>query len=567
MQKSQPSAIHFQPCRRGLEIMAEEARASGARVVFAEGEARIELAGRTLSVLHSRTADQVFGLLDHRYVSLLLVDLRCGEDDLPFEQRARQAQALLARLDEVKDVEARFGFHRIVALVSDRDGCAVDALLLELGARGVRHVLRETAAHREPFGGRVIREALRLIGDRRVGRRALCLSGGGTTGIYFELGALKCLSDCLPPESLQRFDMIFGISAGAVVGSTLAAGFSVDEFMAAIAGVSGSRMPPLDFRIGRPSNLNWRDSLERLRRALTLGMRSVSLPFLGSQVASGRKPMWGQLFGDLVGPFFQLAQLERTLAQLFEIAGVYDQFGRLRTELYVGASDQDRREHVLFGDGSFRDVPISRAVRASAAFTPAFPAVEINGRWYEDGAVTQTSNFAEAIDRGATLVLVVDPFLPHVSSELGSAARRSVFYQMDQVVRTMSFTRFEQARAHMIRKHPEVSMYTFLPSNRLRHLLAENPLEDRRYMEIWRAAYLSTHARLERLGHRMKGDFAAHGLDLTFDRANLVAEQLRPKAIPAFEDFYPGRRIDVPKPDLASARPRERLSALASHAA
>jgi hypothetical protein len=50
------------------------------------------------------------------------------------------------------------------------------------------------------------------------------------------MGALKCLADCLPPGALNAFDMYFGISAGAVLTGILANGYSIDEFMASIAG-------------------------------------------------------------------------------------------------------------------------------------------------------------------------------------------------------------------------------------------------------------------------------------------------------------------------------------------
>lgn len=560
MRRADTSIQYFCPRPGAFETLVDELEAAGACSVCSSDRARIELGGAGFELIPFREVEPLAAHLDMAYVNLLVVDLRPA-DGWELEAQARAVRDLLTRLDQVKDIEARFGFHRIMAVVGDDGDERVDALLLELGARGVRQVLR--ARHGEPFGPRLLEAAGELVGARRVGRTALCLSGGGTTGIYFELGALKCLADCLPPGSLQRFDMIFGISAGAVVGSTLAAGFAVDEFMAALAGVGSSRIPPLDFRVGRPSDLNWRDGVERVVRSLAARVLSVT-PARASRLLGGLLgPAWPQTLGDLMGPFFSLDRLERTLAEMFASVGVDDRFDRTVTELYIGASDQDLREHVLFGEGDYRDVPISRAVRASASFTPAFGAVEIGGRYYDDGAVTRTSNFGAAIERGATLVVVVDPFLPHVSNQSGSAHRRGIFYQVDQVIRTMSFTRFEQARAHTIRANPELSIYTFLPSNRLRHLLAENPLEDRHYLEIWRAAYLSTHARLRRLGHRMTGDFAAHGLELDLRRANIVAEQLGPRPNPSLEDFYPRRRIELTPPRADHSRASDFVPRLA----
>ncbi|MGB5705091.1 MAG: hypothetical protein WBM48_19870, partial [Polyangiales bacterium] len=52
------------------------------------------------------------------YVNLLLVDLRWCEE---FESRVAEIQRLLKELDHDEDVEQRYGFHRIVVLISGPD--------------------------------------------------------------------------------------------------------------------------------------------------------------------------------------------------------------------------------------------------------------------------------------------------------------------------------------------------------------------------------------------------------------------------------------------------------------
>ena len=61
---------------------------------------------------------------------------------------------------------------------------------------------------------------------RHTGDVALCASGGGITGLYFELGALKCFEDCCSPGTLNDLDLYFGISAGGVVTGMLANGYT-----------------------------------------------------------------------------------------------------------------------------------------------------------------------------------------------------------------------------------------------------------------------------------------------------------------------------------------------------
>jgi predicted acylesterase/phospholipase RssA len=378
-----------------------------------------------------------------------------------------------------------------------------------------------------------------------VGKTAICASGGGITGIYFEMGALKCLDDCLTNCGVNDFHMMFGISAGAVVTSLLSVGYTPDEQMAAIAGVPGGRVPPLSLSLLRLSHFNHEDMRWRLRAAAAAGLQAFwdTLRGRGEDTADA-------LFLEytsLVGAPFHSSEFEVMLRRMLSLSGSRNDFRKLPIELYIGASDQDSRSHVLFGADGYDHVPISKAVQASLSVNPAFSSVPIDGRYYEDGAITRTSNFIEAIRRDATLIITLDPFVPYISKLPGVAHRRGVLYNIDQDIRTISFTRFMRARNSALREHPEVSSYTFLPSNTLRRLLSTNPMDHRPYLEIWKGAYLSALQRIEQLCHRLRGDLAEQGMLLDTARANQVAEQLRASKTLSFEDFFPDRTVEIDK--------------------
>lgn len=216
--------------------------------------------------------------------------------------------------------------------------------------------------------------------------------------------------------------------------------------------------------------------------------------------------------GDLVGAPLRGDAFERILRDLFTRPGTSNDFRRLARPLFVGATNQDRRTHVLFGDKGHDDVPVSLAIQASFSLNPAFTSTPIRGGYYEDGAVTQTSNFGDAINKGADLIFIIDPLVPYVSKKPGYSRRRGFLYNVDQNIRTLSYTRFEQYRNILLRRHPHVSSYTFLPANRLRGLMSMNPMDHRPFFAIWRAAYLSTLQRIEQLMYRMCGDLAVHGV-------------------------------------------------------
>lgn len=501
--------------------------------------------------------------LEERYVNLIVFDLRC-DDDARLGLQAAQAFHVLGELDRTDDVEGRYAFHRIMVLLPRRSSPAIDEVILQLGVHGVGSVLREDDDE-AVFAARLLARAAKLLRARKTGRRALCASGGGITGIYFELGALKCLDDCLGGGGLSDFDMYFGISAGAVVTAPLSVGYSIDEFMAAVAGVPGGRVRPLDLRLFRLGHVDARTFAERIGAVARTTLAGAFSALTGRRAPSRETILFD--YADLVAAPFTAEGFEKMLRDVLEAPFATNDFRALPRPLYVGATDQDARSHVLFGDETHQDVPISQAVQASLSINPAFSATRIGDRWYEDGAVTRTSNFAEAIRRGATLVFVVDPFVPYVAREPGFASRRGMLYNVDQDVRTISYTRYETTRNWVLRRHPEVSSYTFVPANRLRRLMSINPMDHRPYMEIWRGAYLSTFNRLLAVHHRLAGDAAVHGFPLDLARASAVAERLEATATPTFADFFPDGKIDIKRPQLCGQRAREVVSAPASVAA
>ena len=538
--------------------IAEVARAEvlPAPAATADSPAGLRLAHprSDLTILPAYTVPQALDTLAGTFLNLLVIDLRFSEDEAEQQARVAKARELLRTLDDVDDVERRFGFHRIVVLVSGPDGAFIDNLLVELGSLGVRHVLKErrfrageTPRH---FARRVLGLTMRLLFAPRNGQIALISSGGGITAIFFELGAIKALDDCLPDLPINDLDMFFGISAGAVVNSAIAQGFAPEEFMAAIDGREGGRIPPVNLSLARLSNANLADMRQRL------GIASRAVVRAGADVLRRRPgPTVDDIFlgaTALVGAPFHSDAYEALLRRMHTRPGATNDFRLLRRPLFIGATNQDARRHTLFGDEDNGDTPISRAVQASLSINPAFSSVEIGGTWYEDGAITRTSNFSEAIRRGAELIFVFEPFVPYHSREPGFAHRRGMLYNIDQNVRSLSFTRFETERNHSLRRHPEVSSYTFLPNNRLRHLLSINPMDHRIHLEAFRGSYLSTLRRLQGMAYRLRGDLGLHGIRFDTAKAEAVAERLEHAGDKLrLEDFFPDGRVVLPERPLS----------------
>ena len=58
--------------------------------------------------------------------------------------------------------------------------------------------------------------------------RILALDGGGAKGFY-TLGVLKEIEGMLNCPLYKRFDLVFGTSTGAIIGSLVALGYGIDE--------------------------------------------------------------------------------------------------------------------------------------------------------------------------------------------------------------------------------------------------------------------------------------------------------------------------------------------------
>jgi predicted acylesterase/phospholipase RssA len=326
--------------------------------------------------------------LSSQFVNLMVVDLRCSGDQVCFARQRDDCMRLLDALDAVDDVETRYPLDHILLLVSGVDDEQVVQTIVEAGGRGIRNVLRVNSCGdasgqltTSAFADRVMGRIRQIFGAPRRRKRALCAAGGGITGIYFELGALKCLDDCLSNNAINHFDMYFGISAGAVVTSLLAVGYSIDEMMAAISLSSGhdsrrragrdhvptGRLPALDLRLFQARNLDGRELLARLGVALKAGFGTLT------RLARGRLPTLETVFLDysnLVGPPFRTSRFGQELTSALSAPGATNDFRQLATKLYIGATDQDTRLPVLFGDSGYDAVPISQAVQASFAINP-----------------------------------------------------------------------------------------------------------------------------------------------------------------------------------------------------
>jgi predicted acylesterase/phospholipase RssA len=299
------------------------------------------------------------------------------------------------------------------------------------------------------------------IARGRGGKIALCLAGGGTEGLLYELGVLQALEQFLPSFRIQDVDILCGISAGSILGALLANGLGPSEIIAGLRG-QGTRVEPI-----RRADMFDPALAELCRRAARLSWEVIRLK-RGPLSALFRLPPAGIFAGD---------RLRRWLSRQLNRPGMTDRFEELPHRLLIGATDQDSSEHVVFGAKDAPSVPIHVAVRASTALAPFYAPEKIGGRYYVDGGFTRTTNMRVAVQEGATLVILVDPLVPIATRQAGHVAERGAIYVAMQGLKSLINGRFDKAVPTLRAMYPHVAFHLFQPGPDTRRVMAGSPMK------------------------------------------------------------------------------------------
>ena len=226
--------------------------------------------------------------------------------------------------------------------------------------------------------------------------RGLVLTGGGARAAY-QAGAIRALAEIAGPGP-SPFNVITGVSAGAVNGVSLAAG--ADDFRNA-----AGRLNDLWLAL-QPGKIYRTDT----RRMLGVGGRWLKeLTFGGLLGASDINYLLDTApLRDFLRTHLPVPRMRRHLRS-----------GVLRG-VAVSATNYGDGTAVTFFDGAPDIAPWARAIRvgvrerikvdhvmASAAIPVFFPPVKLRGMWFGDGCVRLLSPLSPAVHLGATRILAV----------------------------------------------------------------------------------------------------------------------------------------------------------------
>lgn len=358
---------------------------------------------------------------------------------------------------------------------------------------------------------------------------ALALAGGGPLGAIYEIGALCALDESLEGLDFTRLHHYVGVSAGSFIAAGLANGISPRALCAAFIENDDRTSDVFD-----PSWLLVPAYSEFARRAVmwpglaasalwraTVGGRSIthSLERLGPGLPTG---------------IFSNDLIDRRLALLFSREGRSNDFRRLEARLTLVATDLDTGEAAPFGRPGWDHVPISKAVQASSALPGLFPPVEIDGRFFVDGALKKTLHASVALHDGVDLMLCLNPLVPFDATQpLPSrvmqgglpSERRAIPRIADgglpavlsQTFRSMIHSRMELGMKHYERAYPATDIVLIEPDHRDPELYLANTFSYRQRRQLAEHAYQQTRALLRSQRARLGAKLARHGVSLRAD--------------------------------------------------
>lgn len=371
-----------------------------------------------------------------------------------------------------------------------------------------------------------------ILSDRlsdKSSKTALVLAGGGLTGAVYEIGALRAIDDLLINRTVNDFDIYVGTSAGAFVSSLLANGISPEDMMQSLDGSYPDVSP-----IERSHIFNvQRSELLRVGTLLPKKLAKAWFNYIQNQRDMTLFDFVWSLLEILPAGFYDSLGLDRYVQHVIKKAGISNRFDEIRGDLSIIATDLDSGERVLF-DRDTPEVPISKAVAASSAVPIVYRPVRLDGRDYVDGGLRGNASLDVAIEKGANLVVCLNPMVPFDNSTHQSIPDPDVNYSFlsdkgfnfiaNQVTRIMTHSTIGYHIKQLRRSHPEVDIILIEPQPDDYKMFFYNPMRYSARLSIAQHGFESVTYGMAAEYERYKETLSRHGIDIT---RRVVIQQLQ----------------------------------------
>lgn len=347
----------------------------------------------------------------------------------------------------------------------------------------------------------------------------LAVAGGGPLGAIYELGALRALDEAIDGLSLHQLDAYVGVSSGSILTAALANKmttakmsrifmsskdaefqFQPEQFLKPAFGEYLARakvLPAVIYdllaeSIRHPERILHLESLEGISRLIPTGI-------------------------------FDNQSIDNLLASVLSSQNRTNDFRALETSLRVVAVDLETGQAVRFGELGFDDVPISKAVQASAALPGLYPPVEINGRHYVDGALRRTLHASVALRQGVDLLFAINtlvPFDPASGADFKAQATGSRLIKgglplvLSQTFRSLIQSRMQIGMTKYRTEFPRTGLVLIEPNRNDEQMFFTNVFSYASRKELIEHAYQTTRSELLKAAPALDALLSQYALSL-----------------------------------------------------
>jgi NTE family protein len=360
----------------------------------------------------------------------------------------------------------------------------------------------------------------RLRASVRKPRIGLALAGGGPLGAIYEIGALAALTESLSLD-FNEADVFVGVSAGGFIAAALANGITPHEMSRVFIEGERTRDRFEPSMLLRPAFKEYAQRLASLPPLLAGALWHYAM---GSSTMMSAFERLGRAIPTGI---FSGEEVDKYLGRIFSKPGRSNDFRQLAHRLFLIATDLDTGDSVAFGATGFDDVPISRAVQASAALPGLFPPVEIKGRYFVDGALRKTLHASVALNEGVDLMLCLNPLVPYDSSphhrtrdrehHLDKLVQGGLPVVLAQTFRSIIHSRLGAGMERYKTAYPGIDIVLFEPNRADADMFFTNLFSYSSRRRLCEHAYQKTREELWKRRHDLAPVFARHGIEIRTD--------------------------------------------------
>jgi predicted acylesterase/phospholipase RssA len=377
-------------------------------------------------------------------------------------------------LSSTLGLDFHFSMQKVATIIGHHD--ETEKILFYLGRRNLKEVFvnpKKFFSSEENISTLLQYKKNSIKGDK-IG---FACGGGGLDGYLYSLGCILAINHALEKGKLEDCHYFSGISSGSIVSSILAKKLSVEENILALYG--RSRL----YKTFSARILYDFAGFEFFKRMMSYGFRKDTGESLKASERFLRSMPTGLFHGRKFVKYFE---------ECLEAAGVENGFKKEFNNLFIGATDQDTFEHVVFGLEPWNHIKLSDAIRASSALVPLLAPWKIDGTSFIDGQITRSCNIDLLIRKGCNLIIIVDPVMPYSKEIIEGVDVQGGFYTVIQTIKALIYSRFKARLNHLHERHPDVSFILFQPEGDAAYSMRGLPMKSKINTDLLTESYRST---------------------------------------------------------------------------